>query len=90
MGDEARFRYSVIGAQGSLIHVEEAGDITAPSVFRHDWPESWSSWPQVMVTEVDDDLLRDVTGILTSLYGRRAAANRVQRTVAAITGAPVR
>jgi len=74
-----------------LIHVEEAGNITTvPSVFLHGWPESWSSWPQVMVTEVDDDLLRDVTGILTSLYGRRAAANRVQRTVAAITGAPVR
>ncbi|MEU8272045.1 IS607 family transposase [Sphaerisporangium sp. NPDC049002] len=40
--------------------------------------------------EVDDDLVRDVTEILTSLcvrrYGRRAAANRVRRAVAAATG----
>jgi len=39
---------------------------------------------------VDDDLVRDVTEILTSLcarlYGRRAAANRVARAVAAATG----
>ena len=39
--------------------------------------------------EVDDDLVRDVTEILTSLcarlYGRRAAANRAQRGVAAAT-----
>ncbi len=39
---------------------------------------------------VDDDLVRDVTGILTSLcarlYGRRAAANRAERAVAAVTG----
>jgi predicted site-specific integrase-resolvase len=39
--------------------------------------------------EVDDDLVRDVTEILTSLcarlYGRRAAANRVQRAVTAAT-----
>jgi predicted site-specific integrase-resolvase len=39
--------------------------------------------------EVDDDLVRDVTEILTSLcarlYGRRAAANRAARAVAAIT-----
>jgi putative resolvase len=39
--------------------------------------------------EVDDDLVRDVTEILTSLcarlYGRRAAANRAQRAVAAAT-----
>ena len=38
---------------------------------------------------VDDDLVRDVTEILTSLcarlYGRRAAANRAARAVAAIT-----
>jgi predicted site-specific integrase-resolvase len=38
--------------------------------------------------EVDDDLVRDVTEILTSLcarlYGRRAAANRAARGVAAI------
>jgi predicted site-specific integrase-resolvase len=37
--------------------------------------------------DVDDDLVRDVTEILTSLcarlYGRRAAANRAQRAVAA-------
>jgi predicted site-specific integrase-resolvase len=41
-------------------------------------------------SEVDDDLVRDVTGILTSLcarlYGRRAAANRAARGIAAITG----
>jgi predicted site-specific integrase-resolvase len=39
---------------------------------------------------VDDDLVRDVTGILTSLcarlYGRGAAANRAQRAVEAVTG----
>lgn len=38
--------------------------------------------------EVDDDLVRDVTEILTSLcarlYGRRAAANRARRAVEAI------
>jgi predicted site-specific integrase-resolvase len=41
-------------------------------------------------SEVDDDLVRDVTEILTSLcarlYGRRAAANRAARAVAAVTG----
>jgi len=41
--------------------------------------------------EVDDDLVRDVTEILTSLcarlYGRRAAANRAGRAVAAATSA---
>jgi predicted site-specific integrase-resolvase len=41
--------------------------------------------------EVDDDLVRDVTEILTSLcarlYGRRAAANRATRAVAAATEA---
>ena len=41
-------------------------------------------------SEVDDDLVRDVTEILTSLcarlYGRRAAANRAARAVAAATG----
>jgi predicted site-specific integrase-resolvase len=40
--------------------------------------------------EVDDDLVGDVTEILTSLcarlYGRRAAANRAQRAVTAATG----
>lgn len=40
--------------------------------------------------EVDDDLVRDVTEILTSLcarrYGRRAAANRAPRAVTAATG----
>ena len=39
--------------------------------------------------EVDEDLVRDVTEILTSLcarlYGRRATANRAARAVAAIT-----
>jgi putative resolvase len=39
--------------------------------------------------EVDDDLVRDVTEILTGLcvrlYGRRAAANRASRAVAAAT-----
>ncbi|MFI7578311.1 IS607 family transposase [Micromonospora sp. NPDC049497] len=39
--------------------------------------------------EVDDDLVRDVTEILTSLcarlYGRRAAANRARRAVEAAT-----
>jgi predicted site-specific integrase-resolvase len=39
--------------------------------------------------EIDDDLVRDVTEILTSLcarlYGRRAAANRAARAVAAAT-----
>jgi len=39
--------------------------------------------------EVDDDLVRDVTEILTSLcarlYGRRVAANRAARAVAAVT-----
>ncbi|MER6757417.1 IS607 family transposase [Micromonospora echinofusca] len=44
--------------------------------------------------EVDDDLVRDVTEILTSLcarlYGRRAAANRARRAVEAATkGDPV-
>lgn len=41
-------------------------------------------------SEVDDDLVRDVTEILTSLcarlYGRRAAANRAARAVEALTG----
>ncbi|MDQ1294546.1 MAG: hypothetical protein QG608_2430 [Actinomycetota bacterium] len=39
--------------------------------------------------EVDDDLVRDLTEILTSFctrrYGKRAAANRVARAVAAVT-----
>lgn len=43
--------------------------------------------------EVDDDLVRDVTEILTSLcarlYGRGAAASRARRAVAAVTGDPV-
>jgi predicted site-specific integrase-resolvase len=41
-------------------------------------------------SEADDDLVRDVTEILTSLcarlYGRRAAASRAARAVGAITG----
>ena len=40
--------------------------------------------------EVDDDLVRDVTEILTSLcarlYGRRAAKDRAARLTAAVTG----
>jgi predicted site-specific integrase-resolvase len=44
--------------------------------------------------EVDEDLVRDVTEILTSLcarlYGRRAAVNRARRAInAATTGGPV-
>ncbi len=39
--------------------------------------------------EVDDDLVRDVTEILTSLcarlYGRRAAKKRAERIAAAVT-----
>lgn len=42
--------------------------------------------------EVDDDLVRDMTEILTSfcarLYGKRAAANRAARAVAAVTEDP--
>ncbi|HEY7814301.1 MAG TPA: recombinase family protein, partial [Nakamurella sp.] len=42
--------------------------------------------------ETSDDLVRDVTEVLTSLcarlYGRRAAATRVRRAVAAATGDP--
>lgn len=41
-------------------------------------------------SEVDDDLVLDVTEILTSLcarlYGRRAAANRTARAIEAVTG----
>lgn len=43
-------------------------------------------------SEADDDLVRDVTEILTSLcarlYGRRAAANRAARAVAALEQDP--
>ena len=42
--------------------------------------------------EVDDDLVRDVTDTLTSLcarlYGRRAAANRAAKAVAALEPEP--
>jgi predicted site-specific integrase-resolvase len=42
--------------------------------------------------EVDDDLVRDMTEILTSfcarLYGKRAAANRAARAVAAVAEDP--
>jgi predicted site-specific integrase-resolvase len=45
----------------------------------------------VGVVGVDDDLVRDVTEILTSLcarlYGRRAAANRARRAIDAVTAA---
>jgi predicted site-specific integrase-resolvase len=34
--------------------------------------------------EVDDGLVRDVTEVFTSLCGRRAAANRAARAVAAL------
>jgi predicted site-specific integrase-resolvase len=41
-------------------------------------------------SEADDDLVRDVTEILTSLcarlYGRRAAADRAARAISAVTG----
>jgi predicted site-specific integrase-resolvase len=41
-------------------------------------------------SEVDDDLVRDVTEILTSLcarlYGRRAAANQARHAMEAVTG----
>lgn len=44
--------------------------------------------------EVDDDLVRDMTEILTSmcarLYGKRAAANKARRAVAATVDNPVR
>jgi len=43
----------------------------------------------VDAAEVDDDLVRDVTEILTllcvRLYGRRGAANRARRAVEAVT-----
>jgi predicted site-specific integrase-resolvase len=42
-------------------------------------------------TEVDDDLVRDMTEILTSmrarLYGKRAAGDRAKRAVAATADA---
>jgi predicted site-specific integrase-resolvase len=45
----------------------------------------------VDAAEVDDDLVRHITEILTSmcarLYGKRAAANRAQRAVAAAADA---
>ncbi|WP_433281872.1 IS607 family transposase [Micromonospora sp. CA-244673] len=48
----------------------------------------------VDTAEVDDDLVRDVTEILTSLgarlYGRRAAADRARRAVQAVTAAGAR
>ena len=44
----------------------------------------------VDTAEVDDDLVRDMTEVLTSmcarLYGKRAAANRAKRAVAAAAG----
>jgi predicted site-specific integrase-resolvase len=44
----------------------------------------------LVVTRPGEDLVRDVTEILTSvcvlLYGRRAAANRARRAVEAVTG----
>ncbi len=42
-------------------------------------------------TEVDDDLVRDMTEILTSfcarLYGKRSARHRAEKALAAATGA---
>ncbi len=37
-------------------------------------------------TETTDDLVRDVTEVLTSLYGRRSASRRAARAVAVATG----
>jgi pimeloyl-ACP methyl ester carboxylesterase len=49
MGDIAGFRHSQVTAYGSSLHVVEAGDPeAAPFMFLHGWPESWSSWRQVM------------------------------------------
>jgi predicted site-specific integrase-resolvase len=46
----------------------------------------------VKTSEVDEDLVRDMTEILTfqcaRLYGRRAAANRAQHAVAATGDTP--
>ena len=61
---------------------------SALNTWRRRWPHpatgSWS-W-----TRPGDDLVRDVTEILTSvcvlLYGRRAAASRARRAVEAVTG----
>ena len=33
--------------------------------------------------EMDDDLVRDVTEVMTSLYGRRSARRRAERALAA-------
>lgn len=42
------------------------------------------------LAEVEVDLVRDMTGVLTSfsarLYGKRAAANRAQKALAAASG----
>jgi predicted site-specific integrase-resolvase len=58
---------------------------------------AWATAEQIPVdevvtdAEVDDDLVRDMTEILTSmsarLYGKRAAAHRAQRAVAAAADA---
>jgi predicted site-specific integrase-resolvase len=37
-------------------------------------------------SEVDEDLVRDVTEVLTFLYARRAAAGGAKRAVEAVTG----
>ena len=48
----------------------------------------------VDTAEVDDDLVRDMTEILTSmrarLYGKRAAANKAKRAIAATADEPTR
>ena len=60
------------------IMVDVAGDDTQSQVVVY-----------ARVSSADDDLVRDVTEILTSLcarlYGPRAAANRASRAVAAAT-----
>jgi pimeloyl-ACP methyl ester carboxylesterase len=49
MENAAEFRHRQVTVRGSSLHVVEAGDPQAlPFVFLHGWPESWSSWQQVM------------------------------------------
>jgi pimeloyl-ACP methyl ester carboxylesterase len=49
MENAAEFRHRQVTVRGSSLHVVEAGDPKAlPFVFLHGWPESWSSWQQVM------------------------------------------
>ena len=49
MTDDAEFRHSQVTVGESSLHVVEAGDPeAAPFLFLHGWPESWSSWRQIM------------------------------------------